>query len=126
MDIKEKLTDVEKALNTLKEEIVKSDTGPIVGVQFILENVGRLSTKTLFFKGDFRLGDKVVIPDPCPFVVRNYGVAPVGIVVMNGNYAKLVAEAEGFKPTDEAALVNKILDIDVNPFSDEDEDEEED
>ena len=121
MDVEKKLLEVEETLNELKDEIAKKNTEPVIGVKFPLENVGRLSTKTLFFKGNSALGEKVIIPNPSPFVVRNYGLNPVGIVVMNGNYAALMAEAEGFTVKDEAFSADDPLDL-----FEEDEDEEED
>lgn len=121
MDIEKKLLEVEETLSELKEEIAKKNTEAVVGVKFPLEDVGRLSTKTLFFKGDCPLGSKVVIPNPCKFIVRNYGDCPVGIVVMNGKYATLMAEAEGFTVKDDAIAADKEFELFEN---EEDEDEE--
>ena len=119
-NLDERINDGEEMLNEIKADIAKKNDVAVVGVKFPLENVGRLSTKTLFFKGDFALGEKVIIPSPSPFVVRNYGDNPVGIVVMNGNYAALIAEAEGFIVKDEAfsAEGDNLFD----PVDDDDED----
>lgn len=119
MALKDRITKVEETLQELKEEAMGINECDVVGVQFPLEHVGRMSTKTLFFKGNFPLGTKVRIVDPCPFVVRNYGNTPIGYVVMNGEYARLIAEAEGFKIKDEA---RKYEEEDV-PYENLDEDD---
>ena len=112
MDLEARINDVESMLNEIKDDMKKKNTVPIVGVKFMVEHVGRLSTKTLFFKGDLPLGEKVIITRHCNFIERNYGTNPVGIVVMNGNYATLMAEAEGFTAKDNAVLYRECCDGD--------------
>ena len=121
-----RIADVENLLREIKEDVDKNADIPVVGVQFPVERIGRLSTKVLFFKGseNMKLGDKVIIYDPCPFVRRNYGDAPVGIVTMNGNYASLTAQAENFRVIDTAVLYGEDVDdipIDTTMNSDDDD-----
>lgn len=123
-NLNERINEAEELLKGIKADLAKKNADSVVGVKFPLEHVGRLSTKTLFFKGDFDLGERVIIPSPSPFVRRNYGDNPIGIVVMNGNYASLIAEAEGFEVKDEAFAEddNPFDDGTDNPFDIDDDD----
>ena len=123
-NVSARIGEVEKLLKEIREDVDVNGDTVIVGVQFPVERIGRLSTKVLFFKGseDMKLGDKVVISAPCPFIRRNYGDNPVGIVTMNGNYAKLTAQAENFRVIDTAIPYSEQEnDIDVLDYGEEDE-----
>lgn len=112
-ELKKVLAGIDAKLDSLNEErkmVAKTiedyeetadEERPVVGVQFPTP-VGKLSRMNFFIDehGVFKLGDKVEVANPSPFISKRYGDTPVGIVTLIGNYAKCMVEAEGFNPKD--------------------------